>query len=853
MPQQAVLRSNFFEFAGVDYRANDATRKSNFARDALNVEWFPDNTIGARPGCKVSAPSQGGCGLGHYIKRDENGVASGEVVTLGSELYRRKTGTLTITAAPAAFGGAGLDPYVEVVPELTGSQYHFSLVIVDNATERLRFNLGNGFDDATPPTIAQLAAAINALTNYTAATTGTTSVPAVSLPLMSSGFTSPVVMNFSEWEQVYCPINAPFSDLAALSGTDRFKLADFLNIGNRLFIATGNSALYKYDGVSLYKAGMPTAGFNTQYAAAISGAAGTGTLTGTFTWAVTYSQHDSARNIVEGDTSNEVTLTLSSQGGAITIPYLQPSSGFLTSCGTFNNGGTQTGTTLTVSVGHTLQVGQTAFFIDNAGAPQEREITATTATSITLAGAAVTVANAAPVSANLRVRIYRTKAGGAAFFLVDEIPNNSLAANIVYTDTKADSLLLEQYVPPINGHGLPPENLWSLAAYQNSLCGATLRDDQFYVSDPSGPEYFGRAQVDEVKSASNEPISGLGANREVLVIFKPDEIHIMQGSLPDAQYVLEKLVENSGTLSKDSIVEVDGTLWFWSSNYGPQRILGNKLPDDVGYRILPAIKTLYTENSRKIVHKRVVAANYAAKQQVIFYVPSEDSNFFPNSFSKLYVADYRSQLSEEAIYDERGIAVASVPRVRWWPWNSWNIAGGAAQVDGLLVWQERRYSSGLGALETPVSQQNATNFNVDSTDHAGPFSWRYEFGWESLGEVELLKKFNRYVVYSLSSIFAPSFSVLARAELRWDNGSTFSEKLLNFGDGFGGGFGIPPFGVGPFGDPISPRKIFPLTANKAQSIKLILERTIWQQRPAISGVVLEAVPVFKPKVERTRG
>lgn len=846
MPQQAVLPENFYEYAGVDYRSNDATRRPNFARDTTNVEYLADNSLGARAGCKIIAPSQGGGGIAEYIKRDEKGIASSETLCIADRLYRYKKSTLTVT-----YSGLAVDPSLVIEPRENAGVYYFAFVLQDTGIERLVFDLGNGLDDATPPTIGQLITAINALSGYSASATGTTTVAAASLPITNVSLSAAVALQFGEWQEVYCPVSTPFATFWSKSGTDTFKLADFQNIGNRLFIATGETSLFKYDGVSAYKAGMPSAGFDTQYAAAISGAVGAGSLTGTFTWAITYSQHDSARNIIEGDRSNEITLTLSAEGGDITIPYLQPASGFLTSCATFNNGGTESGTTLTVDSGHTLQIGQTAFFKDNSGVAHERTITAVAATTITISGASVTVPNDGAVSANLRIRIYRTKAGGSQFYLVNEIPNNSLTSSITYTDTKADSSLIELYVPPINGHGLPPDNLWSLTGYQQSLCGATLRDDQFYVSDPSGPEYFGRSQVDEVRSSSNYPISALGANREVLVIFKPDEIHVMQGVLPDGNYTLEKLTDGNGTDSKDSVVDVDGTLWFWSTFYGAQRIQGNRLPEDIGYRVLPIARQFTNAPpARKIVTKRVVSVDISTKQQVLFFLPNEDSSFNATEDSILLLADYRSQFDNEAIYDERGIAVASVPKIRWWRWDYWNLGGGALEVQGKLTWQERRYSNVISVLERSLVEQLSTGDNVDVTDHAKPVSWRYEWDWDDLGNIEILKKFRRYIIYSFTTQFAPNFSVRAKAEIRWENGSSFSEKTIDFGSGISSGFGTGPFGIGPFGDPAGLRRIFPLRPNKAQSVKLILEKELWKERPAISGVVLEAVPSFQPKAQR---
>jgi hypothetical protein len=102
--------------------------------------------------------------------------------------------------------------------------------------------------------------------------------------------------------------------------------------------------------------------------------------------------------------------------------------------------------TITVDDGsggsHTMKVGQTAYFYDSVSASfVTREITAVAATTITIAGAAVTVADNAVISNNLRIMILRTVSTGTIYKFVAEIPNNSFSATQVYTDATADASL----------------------------------------------------------------------------------------------------------------------------------------------------------------------------------------------------------------------------------------------------------------------------------------------------------------------------------------------------------------------------------------------------------------------------
>jgi hypothetical protein len=119
-------------------------------------------------------------------------------------------------------------------------------------------------------------------------------------------------------------------------------------------------------------------------------------------------------------------------------------------------------TVLTVKSGHTVQVNDWASFTDAFDRVQRRLVEAVTATTITISGIPVTVndlvlittetirtdsfsvirknatglipANAAPISNNLRINIWRTRQDGEQLFLLATIPNDSLNATQTYLD-----------------------------------------------------------------------------------------------------------------------------------------------------------------------------------------------------------------------------------------------------------------------------------------------------------------------------------------------------------------------------------------------------------------------------------
>lgn len=839
LPESALIE-NFSEFGGADYRSNDKTRKPRFAKDSLNCEYLKNNSFTCRKGSKGRAPTKGGGGTETYVSTTPSGVTTEEPVTIDSNLWRLIEGSFTIT-----YSGADPSPSFEIIPVANASTYTFHAYVKEGDATTLDTNLGVGVNEITPVTIGDLVTAINALTDFACSSSGTTTGPAAFIGNISgAAIGAGLIVTFEYWEQIFCPTTTPFSAFFATINTENFENAALFNHNNLLFICTGYNPLYKYDGNSTYVAGMPAA--TTLSVSAVAGAG----PTGTYFWFITYEQVDAVGNSVEGDQSNEVTVALAAQAGRVVIPTIQTSSGYLTSCAYANNGGTETGTTITVD-NNTIQVGQTAFFRDNAGALQEKVITARTATTLTFVGA-VTIANNAVISANLRIHLWRNVAGGSDKYLVRTFANDSVAASITYDDITSDAALAASavYETPIVGHGRPPQNMKYPTAYQNLLILADS-SDQVWFSDLDGPEYFNEFFV--IRSKSNERVSGAGSNKELLAVFKPNEVHVVIGDLPGGRYRNELLADAVGSDSHHAIVDVDGSLWFYSGTFGMRRIVSTGLPDDVSYRILPIITSNPAASESTLVHKRAVSVYLPKDQLVLTYVPTETDTggtIRPNDSSIIFAADVREQYDDDVDYDEQGRAIKRIPRVRWWLWRGLNMAGGATLYDDELIWTERRYADVPAAMQYPLCRRLVSGEAYDYCDHAQPIDWFYEAGWMDLGKTDLLKKFLKFILYSFPEGFASSFSLLCETELNYVNGATHSSKTLSFGDGgVSGGWGNWAWGTIPWGEQGNAKKSFPLKPTRAFIIKLRLSATIFLQQPVISGWTLEAVPAYKMKAK----
>ncbi len=838
---QNAIKEEFSDFGGLDYRSNSITRSPRFAREANNTLLLKNNSLSLRPGSKGKARTYGGGGIKSVSYRDVDGVMHKELLTIDSVLGKLKEGTITIT-----YTGAETNVIFSVTPVLTGTTYSFYAKLTEDTTEVFSQDLETGVNDASPYTVASLVTAIDALADYTCSYSGdTANVPAAFLDNQVVGLAPSTATNISYfyYNTVDCPTVDPFLSFSNSLDTETGGLASIFSHANRIFIATGFNKLYKYDSVSAYAAGMPAA---TALSSAI--VAGPG-ITGDYEWFITYEQLDALGNYVEGDASNSDTETLANQKGRITIPTIQPTSEYLTSQARANNAGTETGTTLTVDAGHGLEIGHYAYFIDNGGAEVERKITATTATTITIAGAAVTIANNEVISAGLRINLWRNVAGSTEiFYLVRTFANDSSVTSFTYDDATADASLIVQYEFPVVGHGTPPEDLRYLTSYNNLLVGADGTEDVYY-SDVDGPEYWNTSF--SVNSKSNSPVTRIGANKDALMIFKEDEGHVLTGDLANTRYRLQALSDEVGCSSHHSIVDVDGTLWFYSSRHGPRRVVSSNLPDDVSFRVLPVILDRSTDDTENIAHSRVVAVDYHTQQLVLFYLPKEtevSALYYPNNNSLILAADYRTQFEEDVEYDEQGRATARVPKIRWWRWTGLNMGAGADMHENELVFQERRYTD-AAAMEYSTCRLLETLSEYDYCDHAEPIEFEYESYWFAGGKPDVLKKINRIAVYSFPETIATSFSIVAETQLDFIEGAPHSTKTLVFGEsGVSGGWGTGPWGEFAWGDLSTPKVIFPLRPTKAGAIKIRLSGDFWLEFPVVSGWSIEMVPVFAPKV-----
>lgn len=303
----------------------------------------------------------------------------------------------------------------------------FPSSIKDNAGIDLFYDIqfGIGYDNPIFFTVQDYIDILNIIPGITAVDTGNTGnlTPAAFLSLtepLNITNANNYTLAYYEWSEVNKTVPVTFQGLitAIGGGVANIENASFANFEETIYIGTGFDFIKKYDGQTVYNAGMPEGPY--PYTTEVN--AGVGAIpAGVYTYNVTYEQIDALGNIVEGEQSDTNVFTIAtppSSNVQIVVANLTAGSGWNTDAATVNgnqlntaiinvNAGhtMKTGDTaffveaaaatsngaqanvnfFNVNAGHTVQVGDTIFFFDNSVpvTRQFREITATTATTIT--------------------------------------------------------------------------------------------------------------------------------------------------------------------------------------------------------------------------------------------------------------------------------------------------------------------------------------------------------------------------------------------------------------------------------------------------------------------------------------
>lgn len=349
----------------------------------------------------------------------------------------------------------------------------------------LEFAFGKGFDVTAPITIQSFidtaSSVANGINGLTFAVNGDTNLPAAFLQILEATIipsNTIYTLDYWYWKIVNSTISPPLPGSANIiyQNSQEFENASMAAYDDVIYIANGWDFPQKYDGQTVYRAGMPI-GVRPLNSDNITYASLPFVANDQYQYATTYEQVDARGHVLEGEISEvnnhkvvaanaaiNVTVTnLTSTvrnnwntnyaiatGGAATVygpdengyyyDLVAVTAGFTmkigdsayyadTTAGVIS--GAATGITIPVTAGHAIVPGDTVYFFDSVtGFEHQRIVVSTTATSITIQGEPVSVSGASP-----NIKVYKTSLvlGNVAIVTANQTNVNVIGVNVGHT------------------------------------------------------------------------------------------------------------------------------------------------------------------------------------------------------------------------------------------------------------------------------------------------------------------------------------------------------------------------------------------------------------------------------------
>lgn len=362
-------------------------------------------------------------------------------------------------------------------------------------------------------------------------------------------------------------------------------------------------------------------------------------------YVIFYNRNPTPDAVIIRQISSTTNTTITIGGATVDVTdndviYIAKNIGFNTKGAIVN--GAQTNTrSLTVenSTGQPnyFDVGDTLFFYDTLrDVYTTREITSKTATTLvwtSAEGEAVDVDDNAIISCNLRIRIYRTKAGGNIFYELIDIPHDYSNLTTTYSDNTADASLVVRLIEPDIGFepDLPPRGAIA-CTHQGTRVISGIRGEPNTVGiyDPLNVEGISLAsQYFDIGSNIEDSITALASDTDnSLAIFKPNAYYSANGLLASGEVSITTESEGDyGISSQASVAKIKGAI-FGVGTLGVVVIQNRTINTDIGSLINPVI-----QNNIALSIKQAVGVNDFTKRGYHLYIPataigSEVSLFF---------------------------------------------------------------------------------------------------------------------------------------------------------------------------------------------------------------------------------
>lgn len=317
-----MIVRRFDNFRGLDVRSNPLIKDSSYSDIATNVEYANTLSFGNRKGKQYYAAddasntiTRGGGGLFTYYKYNSTGGVTEELLTAANNLYVEVDETVTI-----AYSGSGT---ASLTVRAASDEEGMELVLTEDGSVVLTYDMGVGFNESSVKTLDNLDTAVDAVTGFALTLSGdgdSSQIAAAQLPvtdewLFSNG-------NFVATVKQFVAVDKPFSSNVwsydTYKNDDDFELFSSVNLNGVLYIANGYDDLMKYDGLRVYKAGMPQ--LARPSLASTSAGGGSAEVTEiTCTGEAAVAQVDSIVCVAETSAAQVTDITVGSYSGAANL------------------------------------------------------------------------------------------------------------------------------------------------------------------------------------------------------------------------------------------------------------------------------------------------------------------------------------------------------------------------------------------------------------------------------------------------------------------------------------------------------------------------------------------------------
>ena len=350
-----IVKKIYNTFQGENLRSPELIRDQSTSTGSINVLQSDNLSLSKRKGYQVQTSGQGGSGAVTFNRINiASGVTTLDRLVVDNNLHREVDNDIQIT-----YSGTGEATYTY----LLNADTVFELVLYVNGIMVSSNTFGSGTTNSEVGTNA-IVDHINSVVDFSAIDNGVGSNRAAFVQAVENTLIDTPLM-YKTFEQVNnaAGVTEAFAGHYATRNTDSFELMQFAQTNNSLYITNGIDGLFKYDGSTLYRAGMPDA-----EEAIISPI--TGALTGSFVYRYFYEYTDVNGAVFRSNLSNAQEVNLASQDGSLVIPNILEGSGYDTASGniTINILRTQDNGTILYEIGQVPNdpLSATTTFVDSS-------------------------------------------------------------------------------------------------------------------------------------------------------------------------------------------------------------------------------------------------------------------------------------------------------------------------------------------------------------------------------------------------------------------------------------------------------------------------------------------------------